>query len=176
MRRFTVAIMCLAFGGAAAAGPERIADPKADAAADLKDASGRNVGRVTMQETPEGVLMRIQLENLEPGVKAFHVHETGTCEAPAFQSAGGHFNPTEEHHGLLPPKGAHAGDLPNVHIPDTGMLTVEYLATGLTLAAGDRSLFDTDGSAVVVHAAADDYVSDPAGNAGGRIACGVVKK
>lgn len=150
------------------------AEPKATA--ELKNTKGQSVGEVTMRETPEGVLLTIELQSVEPGVKAFHIHDAGRCEAPTFQSAGPHFNPNKQPHGLLAPAGAHAGDLPNIHVPASGTAAIEVLAPGVTLSPGDRSLLDANGSAVVLHAKADDYASDPAGNAGDRVACGVVTR
>jgi Cu-Zn family superoxide dismutase len=128
-----------------------------------------------LRETPGGVLISVDLRGVPPGVHAFHVHATGKCDPPGFQSAGGHFAPGGTHHGLAAQEMPHAGDLPNVHVPDSGSLSFEVLAP-VTLGPGDRSLFDADGAAVVLHATADDYASDPAGNAGARIACGIVTR
>jgi Cu-Zn family superoxide dismutase len=133
------------------------------------------VGTATLRETPNGVLIHLDLTAVPAGPHAFHIHTTGACEPP-FTSAGGHFAPGGTHHGLLSVMGPHAGDLPNVFVPADGKLDVDVLARGVTLAAGPTSLFDGDGSALMLHATADDYMSDPAGNAGGRIACGVVTK
>jgi Cu-Zn family superoxide dismutase len=144
------------------------------ARATLKDASGKAVGEVNFVQTISGVLMRLELKGLPAGEHAFHVHAVGKCEPP-FTSAGDHFNPGSKKHGLEAADGAHAGDMPNLHIPASGDLSVEVMNTTITLSKGHaNSVFDTDGSAVVVHAKADDYKSDPAGNAGDRIACGVI--
>lgn len=110
------------------------------------------------------------------GVRAFHVHETGKCDAPSFDSAGAHVNPAKAQHGFQNRKGPHRGDLPNLHIPQNGSLDVELLLNGVSLKAGAGSLFDADGAALVLHADADDYKTDPAGDAGDRVACGVVMK
>jgi Cu-Zn family superoxide dismutase len=139
----------------------------------LKDKDGKDVGKVELTETPGGVLLRLTLDGVPPGEHAFHVHAVGKCEAPDFKSAGPHFNPDETKHGLLNPEGPHSGDMPNLHVPDGGKLTVEVLNEMVTL-DGEQALLDADGSAIVVHASADDYTTDPAGNAGDRIACGVV--
>ena len=145
------------------------------AKADLKDAQGQSVGTVTLTDTPHGVLMHVVLTSAPEGVHAFHVHATGKCEAP-FTSAGGHFNPTNKQHGAENAMGMHAGDMPNITVPAGGKLTFDILNHDVTLKAGANSLMDADGSAVMLHAAADDYKGDPAGNAGARIACGVVTK
>ena len=104
----------------------------------------------------------------------FHIHETGKCEAPEFTTAGGHFNPTKAAHGFLDPKGAHAGDMPNVFVAQGQKLEVEVLAPGVTLDSSATGLRDADGSSLVLHAAPDDYKTAPAGAAGARQACGVI--
>jgi len=145
------------------------------AKAALKTADGEDAGSVTLTQTPRGVLLALSVKGLPPGEHAFHVHAVGKCEPP-FDSAGGHFNPDGHKHGMLAAEGAHAGDMPNLHIPAGGELTVEVLNTSITLEKGKpNSVFDTDGSAIVIHAGKDDYSTDPTGNAGGRIACGVVQ-
>jgi Cu-Zn family superoxide dismutase len=146
------------------------------ATATLKNAQGASLGTVTLRDTPNGVLLKGDLTGAPPGAHAFHIHTTGLCEAPMFTSAGGHFAPGGTKHGLLTVMGPHAGDLPNIYVPDDGKLSFEVLAKDVTLAPGPRSLFDADGSAVMLHAMGDDYMTDPAGNAGGRIACGVVTR
>jgi len=144
------------------------------AKAALKDQIGKDVGTVQFVETPHGVLLRLALKGAVPGEHAFHIHAVGKCEAP-FTSAGGHFNPAGKKHGLAVAEGAHAGDMPNLHIPPSGELMVEVLNGMVTLAKGKpNSVFDADGSAIIIHAGVDDYKSDPTGNAGDRIACGVI--
>ncbi|MBN8965594.1 MAG: superoxide dismutase family protein [Rhizobiales bacterium] len=143
--------------------------------AQIKDSSGKAVGDADLTQTPAGVLIKLQLKGIKPGEHAFHIHAVGKCEAP-FTSAGGHFNPGSHKHGMMAGP-AHAGDMPNLHVPQSGDLSVEILNAAVTLEKGKpNSLFDADGSALVVHAGADDYKSDPAGNAGDRIACGVVQE
>jgi Cu-Zn family superoxide dismutase len=145
------------------------------AKADLKDAAGKSVGTVTLTDTPHGVLLHVVLTDAPEGVHAFHIHTTGKCEPP-FMTAGGHFNPTSKQHGAENAMGMHAGDMPNVTVPAGGKLTFDFLDPDVTLKAGANSLMDADGSAVMLHATADDYKGDPACNAGARIACGVVTK
>jgi Cu-Zn family superoxide dismutase len=141
----------------------------------LMDTNGKKVGTVILKETPHGVLISAHINGLEQGTHAFHIHSVGKCEPP-FKSAAGHFNPDGKEHGIMNPKGYHAGDMPNVHVGKDGTLEVEVLNTQITLGGGMNGLFDEDGSAVVIHQGPDDYRSDPAGNAGPRIACGVIEK
>ncbi|MEI8274882.1 MAG: superoxide dismutase family protein [Hyphomicrobiales bacterium] len=146
------------------------------ASAPLKDAQGKEVGSVNLTQTPRGVLINVSVKGLPPGEHAFHVPAVGKCEGPAFTTAGGHFNPDNHKHGLLAADGAHAGDMPNLHVPQSGDLTVEAINAAITLEKGKpNSVFDADGSAMVIHAGSDDYKTDPTGEAGGRIACGVVQ-
>jgi Cu-Zn family superoxide dismutase len=143
------------------------------ASAVLKDANGKEVGKAELTDTPSGVLIHLDLTGIPPGDHAFHVHAVGKCDGPDFKSAGPHFNPDETKHGLMNDQGPHAGDMPNLHVPESGKLVVEVLNESVSLDA-ERALLDGDGSALVIHAKADDYQTDPAGNAGDRIACGVV--
>jgi Cu-Zn family superoxide dismutase len=145
------------------------------AKAELKNAEGQSVGNVTLTEITHGVMLHVVLTNAPEGVHAFHLHTTGKCEAP-FTTAGGHFNPASKQHGVENPMGMHAGDMPNVTVPAGGKLTFDIFNPDVTLKAGANSLMDADGTAVMLHATADDYKGDPAGNAGARIACGVVTK
>ena len=145
------------------------------ATAVLKDKDGKTVGSVTLTDTPNGVLLNVSLTRVPAGDHALHIHGIGKCEPPSFKSAGGHFNPDDKKHGILNPGGPHAGDMPNIHLPDSGKLQIEVLNTRVSLNGG-AALLDDDGSALLIHAGADDYKTDPTGEAGGRIACGVVTK
>jgi len=140
----------------------------------LVDPDGNEIGNVALEQLEQGVRIFAQAEGLPPGVHAFHLHQTGQCEGPDFKSAGGHYNPTGVQHGWNNPEGHHAGDLPNVHVQEDGVLAVEYFTDAVTLGEGDTSVYDDDGSAIVMHEGADDYQTDPAGAAGARIACGVI--
>ena len=160
--------------------PPKVEPPKAPAgpfaSADVKGLDGKSLGTAALEETPRGVLITVELAGLPPGEHAFHIHETGKCEAP-FKTAGGHFNPEHHKHGIMAADGAHAGDLPNVFASADGKTHFQALALGVTLKKGaPTSLLDADGSALVVHAKADDLMGDPAGNAGDRIACGAVEE
>ena len=144
------------------------------AKAELKNAEGKTVGEATLTQGPHGVLIAVDLTGVPAGAHAFHIHQVGTCEPP-FTSAGGHFNPMGKQHGFMNPKGMHAGDFPNITVPEGGKLKFDVFATGVTLKKGMKnSLFDKDGSSIVIHQGTDDYKSDPAGDAGPRIACGVI--
>ncbi|NIQ57085.1 MAG: superoxide dismutase family protein, partial [Gemmatimonadetes bacterium] len=145
--------------------PDLAAQEPLAARADLIDAQGRKIGEATLLETPySGVRIELDIADQPPGVHAFHVHETGSCEPPAFESAGGHYAPRGNVHGFLNPEGAHAGDLLNLRIPETGRLRTEQLASQVTLRPdAPNTLFDDDGSALVIHAGPDDYRSQPAG-------------
>jgi Cu-Zn family superoxide dismutase len=148
------------------------------AKAELKDAAGKSVGVANLVETPHGVLMHVKLTGVPAGTHAFHVHATGKCEAPSaaaqFTSAGGHFNPDAKQHGMLNAMGMHAGDMVDIEVPADGNLTFDVLNAAVTLKSGANSLFKDGGTALMIHGGVDDYKSDPAGNAGPRIACGVV--
>ena len=146
------------------------------ATAELKDASGQTVGFAKLDQLPAGTRVVLDMRALPPGVHGVHIHEVGKCEAPAFTSAGGHFNPGGKRHGALNPLGPHAGDLPNITIGADGTGRLDSMADAVTVSAGPMSVIDADGSAIVVHAAPDDFKTDPSGNSGARIACGVIVK
>lgn len=146
------------------------------AMAAMQDREGNSVGEVTLKQTPNGVLLTAKLTKLPEGVHAFHVHEVGECEPP-FQSAGGHYNPDDKQHGFVVEGGPHAGDMPNIHVPASGKLTIEVFNPRISLAEeAANTVFDEDGSTIIIHRDADDYESQPAGAAGPRIACGVIDR
>lgn len=143
----------------------------------LKNTEGDEVGEVNLEETDRGVRILLEAANLPKGTHGIHIHETGACEKPDFESAGGHFNPTNASHGTEHEKGAHAGDLPNIEVAEDGTIKEELLAKGVTLKMGqENTLFDSDGSALVIHEKADDNKSQPSGDSGDRIACGEIGK
>lgn len=146
------------------------------AVAKMQTQDGRDAGTVMMRETANGVHFMVEVQNLPSGVHAFHVHQKGECQPPDFKSAGDHYAPAGKEHGFHAEGGPHAGDLPNIHIPESGTARVEYFNPNLSLRKDAKNtLFDEDGSAVVVHAKPDDYKSQPSGDAGDRLACGVVQ-
>lgn len=150
------------------------ADPAHAARAVLKDAKGATVGTVILTEAKDGVQVAVKAENLPPGTHALHIHAVGKCDDPEFKSAGPHFNPGGKKHGVKNPEGHHAGDLPNLVVHADGKAELRAVAHGATLREGSASLLGPQGTALVVHAGPDDEVTDPAGNSGGRIACGVI--
>ncbi len=139
------------------------------------DAKGKAIGTATLRDTSGGLLVDLDLKGMPAGERAFHIHQTGKCTPQdSFASAGGHFAPAQHSHGLMVAKGPHAGDMPNLFVGKDGTVRAQVLNASVTLGAGDASLADADGSSLVIHAGPDDYTSQPAGNAGGRIACGVI--
>ncbi len=144
---------------------------------ELKDAQGKSVGTATLwSKTGTGVVLKLDLRDLPPGEHAVHFHGKAQCDPPDFKSAGPHFNPDGKKHGLENPEGHHAGDLKNFTVNAKGKAKVEVFDKDVTLADDSHSLFSNGGTALVIHAKADDMKSDPAGNAGDRIACGVITK
>lgn len=148
--------------------------PAASAAsAELRDAAGQVVGSATATQSGDSIRIRVEASGLPQGAHGAHVHMTGQCVAPGFDSAGGHWNPTNMQHGKDNPAGMHKGDMPNMLIGTDGSGTLEYTISGARLAGGDGAMLDADGAAIVIHAGPDDYRTDPSGNSGARIACGV---
>lgn len=172
MRLFTFACAASLF----AAGMAQAQQGQA-ASAELKNAKGEVVGklRIAPVRKGEGVRVTGMVKNLPPGDHGFHIHMTGKCDPPDFTSAGGHFNPAKSQHSLHD-KGGHAGDLGNITVAADGTAKINMRVGQVTLGEGPNSLFKPDGTAVVIHANPDDLKTDPTGNAGGRIACGVIMK
>ncbi|MBI4610326.1 MAG: superoxide dismutase family protein [Candidatus Rokubacteria bacterium] len=146
------------------------------ATAELRNAKGETVGSASFWEDGNGVRIVAQVRGIPAGRHGTHLHAVGKCDPPEFTTAGGHFNPGGKKHGLKNPAGPHAGDLPNLEVAADGTGRFEYVTKLVTLASGPTSLFDADGSALVIHANPDDDVTDPTGNSGGRIACGVIRR
>jgi superoxide dismutase, Cu-Zn family len=144
--------------------------------ATLRDSSSRVVGSAVFLQEGGSVRILIDVKGLTPGTKAVHIHEVGQCEPSSFESAGAHFNPTKAEHGTANPRGPHAGDLPNITVEANGQGHLEVSTSRITLGKGPTSLFDSDGSALIVHEAADDLRTDPDGKSGPRVACGVIAR
>jgi superoxide dismutase, Cu-Zn family len=185
MVRFLTIGIGILLGGATARGGEsaraaELARPAAqtqlNAWASLQDTNGRTIGVAILTEDASGLHVQVQATGLTPGVHGIHLHEVASCTPPSFQSAGGHFNPGQREHGLHNMDGAHAGDLDNLLVETDG--TVAYTTTNSITSLGlgnpAASILDGNGSALVIHAGPDDNVTDPDGNSGARIACGVI--
>ncbi|MCQ6276511.1 superoxide dismutase family protein [Bacillus sp. V3B] len=143
---------------------------------EMFNASGDSLGNITLTEQASGVKADVNLSGLPAGEHAIHIHDKASCKAPDFKSAGDHLNPDDKEHGLLHPEGPHAGDLPNLIVEDDGKATAELMAAQVTLKEGKASLLPKEGTSIVIHDGKDDGMSQPAGDAGDRIACGEIKE
>jgi Cu-Zn family superoxide dismutase len=179
MKRTACTIFALA-ALAACAGPQGSGGATGDsaatmppAAATLRDAAGTVKAQASMADVNGGVRVSIEAVAMAPGAYGAHIHTVGRCDPPDFASAGPHWNPTSRQHGKDNPQGAHKGDLPNLLVGADGRGSVSFTVDGVSLRGGATPVLDADGASVMIHAAADDYRTDPSGNSGARIACGV---
>lgn len=175
-RFFTNAVHRLLFVALFVCAATAMARGAKGAHADIVNTKGDKIGTATLTETKGGVRIVVNVSQLDPGVHGIHIHAVGKCEGPAFASAGGHFNPEMKMHGKDNPAGPHAGDLLNFTVGKDGKAKATLIADKVTLGDGANSLFHPGGTALVIHAGPDDYKTDPAGNSGARIACGVIEK
>ena len=169
MRLILTAATLILLAGCESAGPG-LGIPAAAPSASLVNSAGQQIGTVRVWQSPGGVTFAIDAHGLPPGMHGIHVHPIGRCDPPGFDSAGTHWNPAGRQHGLNNPNGPHAGDMPNVTVAANGVLREAVSLPGATLS----QLRDADGASVMIHAGADDYVSQPSGNSGAKIACAII--
>jgi Cu-Zn family superoxide dismutase len=169
MKAIWISILAAALPGASTA-----AAPATSASARIARPDNVVVGQATLTQTRGGVAVSVRASGLSPGRFGIHIHQTGRCDAPDFASAGGHWNPSSRHHGRLNPEGPHLGDLPNLELNAAGTGALRFVIAGARLQGGDHPVLDADGASIVLHAATDDYRTDPSGNSGARAACGVI--
>lgn len=174
-RGIAVALLAAALGSAGCGLWPMKSGPPPQAVAELKDAIGQPVGTATFTEGRDGITIVVSVRGIHEGIRAVHIHEVGLCVGPGFESAGDHFNPHNRQHGLKNPNGPHAGDLPNLIVNEMGRGTLTFTTSLITIQGRVDSIIGEDGTAVIVHPAADDEWTDPPGPHGGRFACGVVK-
>ncbi len=173
VRPWLTLLVCLVAAGCVTTPP---GEAPITATATLSDASGTPIGEAVFHQVPGGVHVVMHVRHLSPGAHGVHIHAVGHCDPPDFASAGPHFNPQRKQHGLLNELGPHAGDLPNITVDPDGTGRLESMDEHASLAEGGSSLLDIDGSALVIHADPDDFITDPDGNTGARIACGVIRR
>jgi Cu-Zn family superoxide dismutase len=171
MLKFLMPALCLLTAHPALSGSV----DKQGASATIVNRNGKAIGKAKIISTQKGLRVKVRVNGLAMGQHGVHVHSVGRCDDPTFASAGPHWNPTSKLHGLNNPNGSHIGDLPNMQLSKQGRGRLSYYITGATL-MGDAGLFDADGAAIVVHANTDDQRTDPSGNSGDRIACGVFRR
>lgn len=171
-----VTLSTLTACGLVSSSPQGPSPRGSTAYAELQTSSGQPAGRATITSTGDGVFISAQLRNLPQGIHAIHLHTVGRCDRPGFESAGGHINYGDSVHGFLAEAGEHDGDLPNINVRSDGTAVADLFTTKVIIAGGPNALLDSDGSALVIHSGIDDYRTDPAGNSGPRIACGVIRK
>ena len=164
------AVACSRSPGAQSASPAPIAKGT------FHNAEGQRIGVATFTDSGGTPRLEVSVSQLPPGMHGFHIHAVGVCTPPDFKSAGGHLNPTDKHHGRLNPEGPHLGDLPNLTIGANGSADTSFAVPKALLGSGEGSLFQAEGTALVIHADPDDYRTDPSGNSGDRIACAVVER
>ena len=170
----SVAIVPLLLAGAMLL-PSAAAQARGRLVADIIDGQGQTRGKATLEQRKDGIHVEVRGVGLPAGDHAVHIHAVGTCTGPDFKSAGGHWNPEMKQHGHDNPMGAHMGDMPNMTVAADGTGILKTVIPGAMLKDGKEPLLDADGAAIVIHAAADDYKTDPTGNAGARLACGIIK-
>ncbi|HEX8442098.1 MAG TPA: superoxide dismutase family protein [Allosphingosinicella sp.] len=178
LQKISSAGLALALLSGCTAGETTLGQPAslpATASADLRNSAGQVDARATASQSGNGIRIRLEAAGMQRGTYAAHVHTTGACTPPDFTSAGPHWNPTAAQHGKNNPAGMHKGDLPNLSVGTDGRGSLEFVIAGAALSGDAGALLDADGAAVVIHAQADDYQTDPSGNAGARIACGVFR-
>ena len=174
MRAFVSAVTSLLLAGCASMSGAPATDNTARA--ELRTSAGQPAGTASLTQVGNVLRVVIEAQGLPRGAHGVHVHAVGKCDGPDFASAGPHFNPASRQHGALNPQGPHAGDLPNIEVGADGKGRLESTTELLSLGSGTNSVLDADGSALVIHAAPDDFKTDPTGNSGARIACGVITK
>jgi Cu-Zn family superoxide dismutase len=173
---FMVIVSMLSACGAKDVPVQAVAADSTSIKATIINTKGKKIGTAELSPVAEGVNIHLVAANLPPGVHGFHIHEVGLCEKPDFVSSGMHLNPLGKEHGFDNPKGYHAGDLPNIQVGTDGKVNVDLIANTVTLEKGkSNSILTAQGVSLIIHEKSDDYMTDPSGNSGARIACGVIK-